>query len=87
MMTISKPLSAGQAQAYHRDEFGNAQQNYYTEDDRIRGTWHGKLAEAYGLRGEVREEHFQRLSEGQHPITGEQLVQHQVAREYSNEQW
>jgi conjugative relaxase-like TrwC/TraI family protein len=85
MMTISNPLSAGQAQAYHRDEFGNAQQNYYTEDDRIRGTWHGKLAEAYGLRGEVREEHFQRLSEGQHPITGEQLVQHQVAREYSNE--
>ncbi len=85
MMTISKPLSAGQAQAYHRDEFGNAQQNYYTEEDRIRGTWHGKLAEAYGLRGEVQEEHFQRLSEGQHPFTGEQLVQHQVAREYSNE--
>jgi conjugative relaxase-like TrwC/TraI family protein len=85
MMTISKPLSAGQAQAYHRDEFGNAQQNYYTEEDRIRGTWHGKLAEAYGLRGEVQEEHFARLSEGQHPITGEQLVQHQVAREYPNE--
>jgi conjugative relaxase-like TrwC/TraI family protein len=85
MMTISKPLSPGQAQAYHRDEFGNAQQNYYTEEDRIHGTWHGRLAEAYGLRGEVREEHFQRLSEGQHPITGEQLVQHQLAREYSNE--
>jgi len=85
MMTISKPLSAGQAQAYHRDEFGNAQQNYYTKDDWIRGTWHGKLAEAYGLRGEVQAGHFQRLSEGQHPITGEQLVQHQVAREYMNE--
>jgi conjugative relaxase-like TrwC/TraI family protein len=85
MMTISKPLSAGQAQAYHRDEFGNAQQNYYTEDDRIRGTWHGRLAEKYGLRGDVQEQHFQRLSEGQHPITGEQLVQYHVAREYSNE--
>jgi conjugative relaxase-like TrwC/TraI family protein len=85
MITISKPLSAGQAQAYHRDEFGNAQQNYYTEEDRIRGTWHGRLAEAYGLRGDVQEEHFQRLSEGQHPITGQQLVQHQVAREYLNE--
>jgi len=86
MMTISKPLSAAQAQAYHRDEFGNAQQNYYTEADRIRGTWHGKLAEAYGLRGEVQEEHFARLSQGQHPITGEQLVQHQSSREYLNEQ-
>jgi conjugative relaxase-like TrwC/TraI family protein len=85
MMTISKPLSAGQTQAYHRDEFGNAQQNYYTEEDRIRGTWHGRLAGKYGLRGEVQEQDFQRLSEGQHPITGEQLVQHQVAREYSNE--
>jgi len=86
MMTISKPLSAAQAQAYHRDEFGNAQQNYYTEADRIHGTWHGKLAEAYGLRDEVQEEHFARLSQGQHPITGEQLVQHQSSREYSNEQ-
>ena len=85
MVTISKPLSAGQAQAYHRNEFGNAQENYYTEGERIRGTWHGRLAEAYGLQGEVQEEHFQRLSEGQHPITGEQLVQHQVAREYLNE--
>jgi conjugative relaxase-like TrwC/TraI family protein len=86
MVTISKPLSAGQAQAYHRDEFGNAKQNYYTEEDRIRGAWHGKLAEQLGLTGEVQEEHFQRLSEGQHPITGDQLVQHQVAREYLNEQ-
>jgi conjugative relaxase-like TrwC/TraI family protein len=85
MMTISKPLSAAQAQAYHRDEFVNAQQNYYTEADRIRGTWHGKLAEQYGLRGDVQEEHFARLSQGQHPITGEQLVQHQPAREYLNE--
>jgi conjugative relaxase-like TrwC/TraI family protein len=85
MMTISKPLSAGQTQAYHRDEFGNAKENYYTEEDRIRGTWHGKLAEAYGLQGNVQEEHFQRLSQGQHPITGEQLVQHQPAREYLNE--
>jgi conjugative relaxase-like TrwC/TraI family protein len=36
---------------------------------------------ALGLIGEVREDHFQRLAEGQHPITGEQLVRHQTARE------
>ena len=30
MLTISKPLSAGQAQAYHAEEFGNARENYYT---------------------------------------------------------
>ena len=31
MLTISKPLSAGQAQSYHAEEFGNARENYYTE--------------------------------------------------------
>ena len=31
MLTISKPLSAGQAQAYHKEEFANAQENYYTK--------------------------------------------------------
>src|SRR5258708_29857829 len=84
MLTISKPLSAGQAQSYHAEEFGNARENYYTEADQIRGEWHGRLAEQWGLRGEVREEHFQRLSEGQHPITGEQLIRRQAAREYMN---
>src|SRR5438477_3900169 len=84
MLTISKPLSAGQAHAYHAEEFGNARENYYTEAEQIRGEWHGKLAELWGLCGEVREEHFQRLSEGQHPITGGQLIRRQAAREYMN---
>ncbi len=84
MLTISKPLSAGQAQAYHKEEFANAQENYYSEGDRIRGEWHGKLAEQWGLKGEVNEEHFERLASGQHPMTGEQLVRHQTAREYIN---
>ncbi len=84
MLTISKPLSASQAQSYHAEEFGNARENYYTEGEQIHGKWHGRLAEQWGLRGEVREEHFQRLSEGQHPITGEQLIRHQAAREYMN---
>jgi len=85
MLTISNPLSASQAQAYHAEEFGNARENYYTQGDQIRGEWHGRLAEQWGLKGEVREVHFQRLSEGQHPVTGEQLVRHKAAREYVNE--
>ncbi len=85
MLTISKPISAGQAQAYHRAEFQNARENYYTEADKIRGEWQGKLAEKWGLSGEVNEEYFARLAEGQHPITGEQLVRHQTPREYTNE--
>ena len=57
MLTISKPLSAVQAQSYHAEEFGNARENYYTEGEQIRGEWHGRLAERWGLHGEVREEH------------------------------
>ena len=84
MLTISKPLSAAQARRYHTDEFQNARENYYSEGELIRGAWHGQLASQWGLGGEVREEHFQRLAEGQHPITGEQLVRHQTARETKN---
>ena len=85
MLTISKPLSAGQAKAYHKEEFANAQGNYYTEGDHIRGEWHGKLSEQWGLHGDVEEEHFARLASGQHPITGQQLVRHQAVLEYMNE--
>jgi conjugative relaxase-like TrwC/TraI family protein len=84
MLTISKPLSAGQAQTYHKEEFANAEENYYSEGDRIRGEWHGRLAQEWGLHGEVEKEHFQRLANGQHPLTEEQLVRHQTPREYIN---
>jgi len=85
MVTISKPLSAGQAQAYHANEFTSAEQNYYTQGNQIRGEWQGRLAESWNLRGEVSEESFSRLAAGQHPETGEQLVRYQQAREYTNE--
>jgi conjugative relaxase-like TrwC/TraI family protein len=85
MLTISKPLSSGQAQAYHKEEFANARDNYYSEGDRVRGEWHGRLAEQWGLKGEVNEEHFARLAEGQHPLTGAQMVQHRAVMEYENE--
>jgi conjugative relaxase-like TrwC/TraI family protein len=84
MLTISKPLSAGQARRYHAEEFRNARENYYSEGEVIRGVWHGELARRWGLVGEVREVHFQRLAEGQHPATSEQLVRHQTARETKN---
>jgi conjugative relaxase-like TrwC/TraI family protein len=85
MLTLSKPISAGQAQAYHKSEFANAKENYYTEGERVRGEWQGQLAERYGLRGEVNEEQFARLSEGQHPATGEALIRRQQAHEYIND--
>src|SRR5579872_2711473 len=85
MLTISKPLTSGQAQKYHEQEFTNSRENYYSEGDRVPGQWHGNLAEQFGLAGEVQQEHFARLAEGQHPFTCEQLVRHQSARSYVNE--
>ena len=86
MLTISKPLSAAQAHSYHQQEFSNSQDNYYTQSENVRGEWHGKLAAQWGLQGEVQAEHFAALADGQHPLTGEQLVQHRSAYEYLNRQ-
>jgi hypothetical protein len=85
VLTISKPLSAGQAQNYHQTEFANAKANYYTQGDTIIGTWHGTLASAWGLTGDVEEAHFQRLAAGQHPVSGDQLVRHQTPRTSTTE--
>src|SRR6059036_3092021 len=84
MLTISKPISAGQARRYHAEEFHNARDNYYTEGNVIRGVLHGQPGRSWGLSGNVREDQFERLAEGQHPITGEQLVRHQTARDTKN---
>src|SRR5580704_16442349 len=85
MLTISKPLSSTQAQTYHAKEFTAAEQNYWKQEDTIQGEWRGKLAEEFGLSGGVGALEFSRLAEGQHPATGEQLVQHRVIHEYKTE--
>jgi conjugative relaxase-like TrwC/TraI family protein len=82
MLTVSKPLSASQAQTYHVREFASQEQNYWSRDQQGHSEWQGRLAELWGLQGGVGSEHFARLSEGQHPHTEEQLVRHQVSRTY-----
>jgi conjugative relaxase-like TrwC/TraI family protein len=83
MLTISKPLSSSQAQTYHAREFMSAEQNYWKQGDTILGEWQGRMAERYGLAGAIDELHFARLSEGQNPLTGEQLVRHRNGQEYT----
>lgn len=86
MLTISKPLSATQAQTYHAKEFTAAEQNYWKQNDTIQGEWHGRLADKFGLAGSVGAAEFARLSEGQHPRTGDQLVRHRKVHEYQTEE-
>src|SRR5271156_915834 len=83
MLTISKPLSSSQAQTYHAKEFMSAEQNYWKQGDTILGEWQGRMAEQYGLAGGIDAQHFARLSEGQNPLTGEQLVRHRNGQEYT----
>ena len=82
MLTISKPLSAGQAQSYHAREFTSPDQSYWSRGETVQGEWQGRLAEEFGLFGAVGAEEFARLSEGQHPATGDQLVRHRQSHQY-----
>ena len=84
MLTISKPLSAGQAQTYHQKEFTAKEQNYWSQRGVIAGEWQGRLAGQFGLTGMVSSEDFAKVSHGQHPQSGEQLVRQRSSYEYQD---
>lgn len=84
MLDISKPLNAAQAQTYHKLDYTSPTQSYYAQGDQVKGEWQGKLTEPMGVSGEVSALEFSRLTEGLHPVTGEQMVRHRIATEYTN---
>src|SRR5580658_6438702 len=84
MLTISKPLSASQAQSYHQKEFTAKEQNYWSQRGEIAGEWQGRLAAQFGVAGAVSAEDFARLSQGQHPQSGVQLVRQRASYEYQD---
>ena len=84
MLTISKAISSGQAQTYHRLEYTSDAQSYYKQDETVKGEWQGKLAASLGLSGEVAPLEFSRLTEGMHPQTEAQMVKHREGKEYTN---
>ena len=84
MMTVSKALTGGQAQHYYRQDYSNAESNYYSQRDTIKGEWTGQLAEEWGLKGEVTQEQYERLIDGQDPQTGELLTREVKPYAYTN---
>jgi conjugative relaxase-like TrwC/TraI family protein len=84
MLTISSALNTGQAATYHKLDYASSTQSYYQQGEEVKGEWRGELAASLGLSGEVSSLTFNRLAEGQHPETGEQLVKHRDALEYKN---
>jgi len=85
VLNISKPLSASQAQTYHAKEFTSAEQNYWQQKGATLGEWHGELAKRFGLAGAVSADDFARMAQGQHPVTGDQLVSHRVVHQYQGQ--
>ena len=84
MLTISKAISSAQARTYHKLEYTSDAQSYYKQDDTVKGEWQGRLAASFGLFGGVTALEFSRLTEGKHPQTEEQMVQHREGKEYTN---
>src|SRR5262249_52331488 len=84
MMTISNALSAGQAETYYQQDYMSKAENYYSEKGEVNGHWYGRLAEEWGLTGEVTSEQYARLVAGQDPRTGEQLIRSVPSRETVN---
>ena len=76
MLDISKPLTSAKVQSYYRSEYSSASNSYFSQGGTLPGEWHGQLAVTLGLSGAVCAEAFDRLAEGEHPATGEQLIQH-----------
>jgi conjugative relaxase-like TrwC/TraI family protein len=84
MLTLSKSLSASQAQTYHKLDFASETQSYYRQGDTVQGEWQGQLAAPFGLSSAVTPLEFQRLSEGLHPDTEAPMVRSRAAFEYKN---
>jgi conjugative relaxase-like TrwC/TraI family protein len=84
MLTVSKALSSGQAQKYHKLEFTSKSQSYYQQGDVVKGEWQGTLAASLGLSGDVAPLEFSRLADGVHPQTEAPMVRHRLAMEYKN---
>jgi conjugative relaxase-like TrwC/TraI family protein len=85
MMTVGKGMGAERTVDYRNEHYANAAAEYYTEGGVIKGQWFGKLAEEFGLSGDVEQEAFSRLAHGRHPITNELLVAPVKATPYVNE--
>lgn len=95
MLKISKAISANQAKKYYKIELhedkdislSNSSANVSLDSEtleRTSGKWYGKLAEEMGLRGAVTTEQFERLCDGKHPFTEEELIRHAPVKHYTN---
>lgn len=76
MLRITVNTSSAGATRYYSE--GLSRQDYYSEKGEIIGNWGGKVAEKFGLSGQVSKDEFEALCYNAHPTTGEQLTARNV---------
>ena len=69
-ITVSK---GGKSAVKYFDE-ALSQGDYYAEQNRVMGTWHGKTAERLGLSNQVQKEEFEQLVHNRNPQTGDKIT-------------
>jgi conjugative relaxase-like TrwC/TraI family protein len=72
MLTAKAQYSAIDAERYFKEHLSAG--DYYTEQQRVLGQWHGQGAADLGLAGVTKTNDFVRLCENLHPQTGEKLT-------------
>jgi conjugative relaxase-like TrwC/TraI family protein len=72
MLSAKAQKSLSNAKAYFQDHLTVG--DYYDQDKKVAGHWHGVAAQALGLRGVVNQEQFLRMCDGKHPDSGENLT-------------
>src|SRR5689334_17400575 len=68
-MVTGKPLKGGGTYIRRHLEAND----YYSEQEKVKGQWTGRGAEILGLSGDVDAEQLNRMGEAQNPHTGEKL--------------
>jgi conjugative relaxase-like TrwC/TraI family protein len=75
MITIAK-LGVDTAQSYYKTDYSAATNRYYSQGQELQGRWQGELAAEWDLVGPVTDEQYNRLTNGQHPHSGDELIRH-----------
>lgn len=73
MSAILVKSFVGQAERYFKKELTNERETYFSEKGVAIGQWTGKGAKILGLKGNIKEEDFSRMSRGINPATSERF--------------
>jgi len=78
MLRITVSRGAQSAVNYFKDAL--SKQDYYSEQSKVMGLWHGKTAKQIGLSAKVSEQDFKRMVHNRNPISDEKITVRDAAK-------